>query len=120
MDEKELTDKLEQLQTELSDSMMTIQDGDDAIYVVDKALEFIQRDSGIPEPNPWSRDKDREIEGEIIRWRHQEDDAEIVIKRDAKHYDVLEKVGGYTNHEIATAVSDIHTAVEKAVDYMEN
>jgi len=102
-------EKIEKLQEEAREKMET--------EVKDNSEDYMDLDLDL---DHWSRAKKRETSSHLAVWEFGKDrdvTVEIIEQDDGqegKYYDVLERVGGYTEHEIATAVMDVEKAIEEA------
>lgn len=73
-----------------------------------------------PEFKDFERRPDREIEGDLFRYEHKKEDIAIVVVRKGNVIDVIEKAGGYTEHEIAENLESVFEAKERAEQYIKS
>lgn len=68
----------------------------------------------------FNRNPDRESEYQPFVWEHKTEDVEIVVEKDKDEnlFKAVEKVGGYTEHEITNYLEDLEIVVSKAESYI--
>lgn len=75
-------------------------------------------------PEDFNRNPDRQSEATPFVWEHESEDMAIVVEKEEDEncnlYKPVEKVGGYTEHEIGDYVEDPEIAVSRAESYMKN